>query len=56
MLAIMFCYLYKLYNGGNLFRTYGLTITELIFVLLIAFSVIPVDILRKYFIKKLDKN
>lgn len=48
--------IYLIYNGGNLFRTYGLTITELIFVLLIAFSVIPVDILRKYFIKKLDKN
>jgi magnesium-transporting ATPase (P-type) len=43
--------IYLIYHGGDLFRTYGLTIKELIFVLIIAFSVIPVDILRKYFIK-----
>ena len=46
--------IYLIYNGGNLFRTYGLTLKELLFVLILAFSVIPIDILRKYFIKKLD--
>ena len=46
--------IYLIYNGGNLFRTYGLTLKELLFVLILAFSVIPIDILRKHFIKKLD--
>ena len=46
--------IYLIYNGGNLFRTYGLTIIELLFVLFVAFSVIPIDLLRKYIIKKLD--
>ena len=46
--------IYLIYNGGNLFRTYGLTIKELLFVLIIAFSVIPFDLFRKLLIKKLD--
>ena len=46
--------IYLIYNGGNLFRTYGLEIKELIFVLVVAFSVIPVDIFRKFMLKKLD--
>ena len=43
--------IYLIYKGGNLFRTYGLTLIELIFVILLSFSVIPVDILRKHYIK-----
>ena len=46
--------IYLIYHGGNLFRTYGLTFKELCFVLILSFSVIPVDQLRKHFIKKLD--
>lgn len=42
------------YKGGNIFRTYGLTINELVFVLFLSFSIIPIDLLRKYLIK--DKN
>lgn len=40
-----------IYYGGVLFRTYGLTIMELVKVLLISFSVIPVDLFRKYIFK-----
>ena len=43
--------LYFIYFGGNIFRTYGLTLKELIIVLLLAFSVIPFDILRKIIFK-----
>ncbi len=39
--------LYFIYFGGNIFRTFGLTFKELILVLLLAFTVIPFDILRK---------
>ena len=40
-----------IYYGGSIFRTYGLTIGELGKVLLISFSVIPVDLLRKKLFK-----
>ena len=43
--------IFLIYNGGSLFRTYGLKINELIFVVLLAFTVIPLDLLRKLFIK-----
>lgn len=43
--------LYFIYFGGSIFRTYGLTIKELLLVLLIAFTVIPFDILRKIIFK-----
>jgi len=35
------------YFGGSIFRTAGLTFPELQFVLVLAFTVIPVDFLRK---------
>ena len=44
--------IYLVYNGGSVFRTYGLTIIELLFVIILSFSVIPIDILRKCYIKK----
>ncbi len=44
------CYL--LYYGGDLFRTYGLTASEFFIVLLLSFTVIPFDFLRKYIMKK----
>ncbi len=43
--------LYFIYFGGSIFRTYGLTLKELIIVLSLAFSVIPFDILRKIIFK-----
>lgn len=49
---IIIVQLYLIYHGGDLFRTYGLTLKELVIVLLLSFSVIPVDLLRKVYIKK----
>ncbi len=49
---IIFIQIYLIYFGGNLFRTYGLSIFEFFFVLAIAFSVIPIDLIRKIIIKK----
>ena len=44
--------LYIIYNGGEIFRTYGLELKELILVFIIALTVFPVDWLRKYLLKK----
>jgi len=44
--------IYLIYYGGSLFRTYGLTCKELIIVLVMAFSVIPLDLVRKLLFKR----
>ena len=44
--------IYLIYFGGSIFRTYGLTILELLLVLAMAFSVIPLDLFRKLLFKK----
>lgn len=44
------CYL--IYHGGDLFRTYGLTAFEFTLVLILSLSVIPIDFLRKLYMKK----
>ena len=49
---IFLAQLYIIYYGGDVFRTYGLTAFELIFVLLLSLSVFPIDWLRKYLLKK----
>ncbi len=49
---ILLVQLYLIYHGGDLFRTYGLTLKELLLVLILSFSVIPIDLLRKVYIKK----
>lgn len=41
-----------LYFGGNLFRTAGLTFKEFEIMILLAFTVIPFDFIRKYFLRK----
>ena len=41
-----------IYIGGNLFRTIGLSLKELEIMILLASSVIPVDLIRKIIIKK----
>lgn len=48
--------MYLIYFGGDLFRTYGLTIQELLFVLFLSLSVIPFDWLRKLLISKESKK
>ena len=44
--------IYFIYFGGTIFRTYGLTLKELIFILALAFTVIPVDLIRKSYLRK----
>ena len=48
--------IYLIYFGGSIFRTYGLSLKELLFVLLMALSVIPVDLVRKVILKKKGIN
>ena len=43
-----------LYGGGDIFRTYGLSFTEFAITLLLSFTVLPVDIVRKWAFKKLN--
>lgn len=45
-----------IYFGGNIFRTTGLTLFELNITILIAFSVIPFDLLRKLIYRKKHKT
>ncbi len=49
---IVIAQIFLIYNGHELFRTYGMTIFELIFVIMMAFTVIPFDFLRKIILKK----
>ena len=44
--------LYFIYYGGSIFRTYGLNIKELLLILILSFSVIPFDMLRKIIFKR----
>ena len=44
--------IYLIYNGGDLFRTYGLTAKEFFIVLVLALTVFPVDFLRKIYLRK----
>jgi calcium-translocating P-type ATPase len=43
--------IYLIYFGGAIFRTYGLTLKEIVMVLMVAFTVIPFDIVRKLLTK-----
>ncbi len=49
---IIIVQIYLIYNGGDLFRTYGLHAKEFAFVLLLSFTVIPVDFIRKLYLRK----
>lgn len=48
---IIITQIYIIYNGGNIFRTYGLNIKELLLIIIISLTVIPIDWLRKLYIK-----
>jgi len=48
---IVIVQVYLIYFGGSLFRTYGLTAKEFALVLVLAFSVIPLDWIRKIFLR-----
>ena len=47
MIFIISVQILLIYYGGSLFRTSGLTLRELLFTILLAATVIPVDWLRK---------
>ena len=52
ILFIIIVQLFLLYNGGQTFRTFGLTLNEFLVMLLFSFSVIPIDIVRKIILKR----
>lgn len=43
--------LYIIYNGGSVFRTYGLTLGELFYIIFLSSTIIPIDWLKKYLLK-----
>ena len=51
-ILIILIQIYLIYFGGDIFRTYGLNAVEFIIVILISFSVIPIDFIRKLISKK----
>ena len=52
---IIIVQIYLLYYGGGIFRTYGLTTMEFAIMIMISIIVIPVDIMRKIYLKKHGK-
>ena len=55
ILFIVIVQLSLIYFGGSIFRTTGLTFFELNITILLAFSVIPFDFIRKTILRKLGK-
>ena len=51
-LFIVIVQIVLIYFGGEMFRTIGLSINELELMIILASSVVPVDLLRKIYIKK----
>lgn len=56
MLIVSAVQLVMIYYGGRVFRTAGLTPSELRMVILMAFSVIPADQIRKFLFKIFKKR
>ena len=50
--TIIIIQLLLIYYGGNMFRTIGLSFNELEFMIILASTVIPIDIIRKIYLKK----
>lgn len=48
---ILLVQIYLIYYGGTLFRTFGLTFHEFEIMILLAATVIPIDWLRKIFLR-----
>ncbi len=48
--------IYIIYNGGEVFRTFGLSTKEFLLSFILALSVFPVDIIRKIIYKKRHKK
>ncbi len=49
---ILIVQVYLIYNGGDLFRTYGLKAQEFFIVLMLSMSVFPVDFIRKIYLRR----
>ncbi|MBR2833191.1 MAG: calcium-translocating P-type ATPase, PMCA-type [Bacilli bacterium] len=49
---ILFVQVYLIYFGGDVFRTYGLNLFEFEMMIFLSISVIPVDFIRKFYLKK----
>ena len=49
---IIIVQIYLIYYGGEVFRTYGLNVTEFEIMILISMSVIPFDFIRKIYLRK----
>lgn len=56
ILFIIIVQLSLIYFGGSIFRTTGLTLFELNITILLAFTVIPFDFIRKLILKKTSKS
>ena len=52
ILFILIVQVYLIYYGGDLFRAYGLNIAEFEIMLLLSLTVVPVDWLRKIYLRK----
>ena len=52
ILFILTVQIILIYYGGDLFRTAGLTYTEFLIMFLLSATVIPVDWIRKFFLRK----
>ena len=44
--------IYLIYNGGELFRTNGLSLKEFVIMFLISLIVVPIDFVRKIILKR----
>ena len=55
-LIIVIVQLYLIYYGGELFRTSGLTLKQFFIMLSISMLVIPIDFIRKLYLKKTSKD
>lgn len=56
IIFIVIIQLILIYYGGSVFRTSGLTGWELFITVCLAFTVIPIDIIRKLILRKFGKN
>jgi Ca2+-transporting ATPase len=52
---IIIVQIYIIYHGGVLFRTYGLTLNELLLVIILSLTALPIDFIRKILMKKKHK-
>ena len=55
ILFILIIQIYLIYYGGDIFRTYGLNTIEFETMLILSMTVIPVDFLRKIYLRKQGK-